>query len=98
MLLAAFAAQVGERKLDGSVGLEDSQAGHAVEVLLPATPAITGSARVEQGVPRQPEQAVKISQDVREFAALNPSPLAGEGENMIQARYITTIIQRLTAQ
>jgi hypothetical protein len=63
VLLAAFAAQVGERKLDGGVGLEDAQAGHAVEVLLPATPAITGSARVEQGVPRQPKEAVKISQD-----------------------------------
>jgi hypothetical protein len=63
VLLAAFAAQVGEGKLDGGVGLEDPQAGHAVEVLLPASPTITGSARVEQGVPRQAEQAVKINQD-----------------------------------
>ena len=55
LLLAAFAAQVGERKLDGSVGLQDAQAGCAVQVLLPATPAFTGSAGVEQGVPRQAE-------------------------------------------
>jgi len=47
VLLAAFAAQVGERKLDRGVGPEDAQAGHAVQVLLPASPAITGSARVE---------------------------------------------------
>jgi hypothetical protein len=43
VLLAAFVVQVGEREFDGGVGLEDAQAGHAVEVLLPTTSAITGS-------------------------------------------------------
>jgi len=76
VLLAAFAAPVRQRKVDGGVGLQDGSRevadraaeqcrslGLTAEVLLPAAPADSCAVRVEQGVPRQAKQAVEISQD-----------------------------------
>ena len=62
-LLAAAAAQIGEREVDGRAGLQDAQLADPVQVLLPAIPAGSGAVRVEQGVPGQAEQAVKVGQD-----------------------------------
>jgi len=63
VLLAAFAAPVRQRKVDGGVGLQDAKLNDPIAVLLPAAPAGSRAVRVEQGVPRQAEQAVEISQD-----------------------------------
>jgi hypothetical protein len=48
VLLAAFAARVGERDVHGGVGLQDAELRNPVEVLLPAVPSGASAVGVEQ--------------------------------------------------
>ena len=57
---AALSAVFGEREVDGRVGLQDAEAGHAVQVLLLAGAGGAGAVGVEQGVAGEAQEVVQL--------------------------------------
>lgn len=61
-LFAAFAAQVGKRKVDSGVGLSGAQLHEPGQLLLGAVPTGAGAVGVQEGVPGQSEQVMSVGE------------------------------------